>query len=308
MKELTTMVSAAYDARSLDGLKNQLRQQPQQGLRQVAEQLESVFVQMMLKSMRAALPQDDLLGNQQSRLYTSLYDQQIAQDLSRKGLGFADIMVEQLTNQQHAPEENHAPLPLNAGFPERIVTAFRRFFPEQNNTDSQHNGSENGIGFLAKLLLPARIASENSGIPHLLIIAQAALESGWGERQIMTAEGTPSHNLFGIKAGKNWRGKVTNIITTEYIDGKAVKIRDDFRVYHSYFEAISDYVHLLTQNKRYSKVAAAKTPEQAAVALQHAGYATDPNYAQKLIQLIQQFKSTTQQVKQIYQHDLSDLF
>lgn len=75
MKELTSMVSAAYDARSLEGLKNQLRQQPQQGLRQVAEQLESVFVQMMLKSMRAALPQEDLFSSQQSRLYTSLCDQ-----------------------------------------------------------------------------------------------------------------------------------------------------------------------------------------------------------------------------------------
>lgn len=308
MKELTSMVSAAYDARSLDGLKNQLRQQPQQGLRQVAEQLESVFVQMMLKSMRSALPQDDLLSNQQSRLYTSLYDQQIAQDLSRKGLGFADIMVEQLTNQQSASAENQAPSPLQADFPERIMTAFQRFLPEQNKSDSQNNGAENGMGFLAKLLLPARIASENSGIPHLLIIAQAALESGWGQRQIMTAEGTPSHNLFGIKAGKNWRGKVTNIVTTEYIDGKPVKMREDFRVYHSYFAAVTDYVNLLTQSKRYANVAAANTPEQAALALQHAGYATDPNYAQKLIQLIQQLKNTTQQVKQIYQHDLSDLF
>lgn len=308
MKELSSMVSAAYDARSLDGLKNQLRQQPQQGLRQVAEQLESVFVQLMLKSMRAALPQDDLLSNQQSRLYTSLYDQQVAQDLSRKGLGFADIMVEQLARQSHELEENHAPSPLNADLPERIVTAFRRFLPEQNKTDSQHNGAENGLGFLAKLLLPARIASENSGIPHLLIVAQAALESGWGQRQIMTAEGTPSHNLFGIKAGKNWRGKVTNIVTTEYIDGQPVKMREDFRVYSSYFEAVADYVNLLTQSKRYAKVAAANTPEQAAIALQAAGYATDPGYAQKLIQLIQQLKNTTSQVQQIYQHDLSELF
>lgn len=217
-------------------------------------------------------------------------------------------MVEQLASQQHATEKNHASTPLKADFPERIVTAFRRFFPEQNKTDSQPNSAENGMDFLAKLLLPARIASENSGIPHLLIVAQAALESGWGQRQIMTAEGIPSHNLFGIKAGKNWRCKVTNIVTTEYIASKPVKVREDFRVYHSYFEAIRDYVHLLTQNKRYTQVAAASTPEQAAIALQQAGYATDPNYAQKLILLIQQLKSTTQQVKQIYQHDLSDLF
>lgn len=307
MKDLSTMVGAAYDARSLNALKNQVSQQPQQGLRQVAEQLESVFVQMMLKSMRSALPQEGLLSSEQSRLYTALYDQQLAQDLSRKSLGFADLMVEQLSRHQNEPEDiKPAPL-LNTDLPRQFVSAFRRFVPEEAAGALKYI-SENGASFLAKLFIPARIASENSGIPHLLIVAQAALESGWGQRQILTAEGTPSHNLFGIKAGKNWRGKVNNIVTTEYIDGKAVKIRDDFRVYPSYFEAVTDYVNLLTQSKRYAKVAAANTPEQAAIALQAAGYATDPGYAKKLIQLIQQLKNTTSQVKQIYQHDLSDLF
>ncbi|HGJ5873012.1 flagellar assembly peptidoglycan hydrolase FlgJ [Arsenophonus apicola] len=307
MKDLSTMVGAAYDARSLNALKNQVSQQPQQGLRQVAEQLESVFVQMMLKSMRAALPQEGLLSSEQSRLYTALYDQQLAQDLSRKSLGFADLMVEQLSRHHNEPDDiKPAPL-LNTDLPRQFVSTFRRFVPEEAAGALKYI-SENGTSFLAKLFIPARIASENSGIPHLLIVAQAALESGWGQRQILTAEGTPSHNLFGIKAGKNWRGKVTNIVTTEYIDGKAVKIRDDFRVYPSYFEAVTDYVNLLTQSKRYAKVAAANTPEQAAIALQAAGYATDPGYAKKLIQLIQQLKNTTSQVKQIYQHDLSDLF
>ncbi|MDR5615810.1 flagellar assembly peptidoglycan hydrolase FlgJ [Arsenophonus sp.] len=307
MQDLATLTGAAYDARSLNALKNQVSQQPQQGLRHVAEQLESVFVQMMLKSMRAALPQESLFSNQQSHLYTSLYDQQLAQDLSHKSLGFADIMVEQLTRQHSEPQDVQSAPPLNHHLPEQIVSTFRRFLPEEAAGALKYL-SENSADFLAKLFIPARIASENSGIPHLLIIAQAALESGWGQRQIMTVEGTPSHNLFGIKAGKNWRGKVTNIVTTEYIDGQAVKIRDDFRVYPSYFDAVADYVNLLTQNQRYAKVAAANTPEQAAIALQAAGYATDPSYAQKLIQLIQQLKTTTQQAKQLYQHDLSDLF
>ena len=216
-------------------------------------------------------------------------------------------MVEQLSRHHNGPEDiKPAPL-LNTDLPRQFVSTVRRFVPEEAAGALKYI-SENGTSFLAKLFIPARIASENSGIPHLLIVAQAALESGWGQRQILTAEGTPSHNLFGIKAGKNWRGKVTNIVTTEYIDGKAVKIRDDFRVYPSYFEAVTDYVNLLTQSKRYAKVAAVNTPEQAAIALQAAGYATDPGYAKKLIQLIQQLKNTTSQVKQIYQHDLSDLF
>uniref|UniRef100_A0A6V7KEH8 Mannosyl-glycoprotein endo-beta-N-acetylglucosamidase-like domain-containing protein n=1 Tax=Bracon brevicornis TaxID=1563983 RepID=A0A6V7KEH8_9HYME len=162
--------------------------------------------------------------------------------------------------------------------------------------------------FVSQLAVPAQITSQQSGIPHHLIMAQAALESGWGQREIPTADGRPSHNLFGIKAGSNWDGPVTEITTTEYEDGVAKKVKASFRVYDSYMDALGDYVKLLTNNPRYSNVTAAGSAEQAAHALQRAGYATDPQYAQKLITMIQQIKNTSEKAVKAYTHDLSQLF
>ena len=122
------------------------------------------------------------------------------------------------------------------------------------------------------------------------------------------SDGTPSYNLFGIKAGGSWNGPVTEITTTEFEQGAAKKVKAKFRVYGSYVEAIADYVKLLTNNPRYADVAAARSPEQAAHALQRAGYATDPQYASKLVSVIQQMKNAGEQAVKAYTHDLKDLF
>jgi flagellar protein FlgJ len=162
--------------------------------------------------------------------------------------------------------------------------------------------------FVARLSIPAQIASQQSGIPHQLIMAQAALESGWGQREIPTADGKSSYNVFGIKAGSSWDGPVSEITTTEYEQGVAKKTTARFRVYGSYVEAVSDYVKLLTQNPRYANVAAAQSPEQGAHALQRAGYATDPQYAQKLVNVIQQMKNAGEQAVKAYSSNLDSLF
>jgi len=162
--------------------------------------------------------------------------------------------------------------------------------------------------FIAQLTQPAQAASQQSGIPHHLILAQAALESGWGQRQILTRDGKPSYNVFGIKASGNWKGETTDIMTTEYEHGEAKKVRATFRVYGSYFEALNDYVKLISNNPRYAAVANAQSAEQGAQALQAAGYATDPKYAQKLVGMIQQFKSMGEKVVKAYSQDLSTLF
>ncbi|MEQ1974768.1 flagellar assembly peptidoglycan hydrolase FlgJ [Xenorhabdus sp. SGI240] len=331
MNDFLTMPGAAYDVNALHSLKAKLSQEPQQGLRQVAQQLEGVFVQMMLKSMRSSLPQDGILSSEQTRFYTSMYDQQIAQDLSQKGLGFADMIVKQFSNANNVPDglADNVPLPLDneilQTLPNQALAQFiRRAIPAPDGIpDYTSNNSSSAFAkdsakpkslpmpsasFVSMLSLPAQLASQQSGIPHLLIIAQAALESGWGQREILTAEGKPSHNLFGIKAGKHWKGPVTNIMTTEYIDGEPKKMQDRFRVYGSYREAITDYVNLLTDNPRYAKVAQSTTAEQGAHSLQEAGYATDPSYAQKLVSLIQQLKNTGNQMAKAYTADFDNLF
>jgi len=310
--DLMAMSGAAYDAQALNGLKRDAASDPQGNLKQVAQQVEGMFVQMMLKSMRAALPQDGILSSDQSRLYTSMYDQQIAQQMSQKGLGLADMMVKQMSNANAVPSETAGTSPMALDdevlrtLPNQALEqTLRRAVPKAPSAAplSLNNGN-----FVARLSTPARVVSQQSGIPHQLIVAQAALESGWGQREIPAADGSPSYNLFGIKAGGSWDGPVTEITTTEFEQGAAKKIKAKFRVYGSYVEAMADYVKLLTNNPRYAGVANARSPEQAAQALQQAGYATDPQYASKLVSVIQQMKNAGEQVVKAYAHDLKDLF
>ena len=309
------MASAAWDAQSLNELKAKAGQDPAANIRPVARQVEGMFVQMMLKSMREALPKDGVFSSDQTRLYTSMYDQQIAQQMTAgKGLGLAEMMVKQMTQGQAQLTEETPQVPMK--FPLETVTSYqnqaltqlvRKAMPKtpESNDEPLSGDSKD---FLAQLSLPARLASEQSGVPHHLILAQAALESGWGQRQIRRENGEPSFNLFGVKASGNWKGPVTEITTTEYENGEAKKVKAKFRVYSSYLEALSDYVGLLTRNPRYAAVTTAVTAEQGAQALQSAGYATDPNYARKLTSMIQQLKSMSEKVSNAYNTNLDNLF
>ncbi|POT99688.1 MULTISPECIES: flagellar assembly peptidoglycan hydrolase FlgJ [Enterobacteriaceae] len=311
------MASAAWDAQSLNELKTQAGQDPQANLRPVARQVEGMFVQMMLKSMREALPKDGLFSSDSTRMYTSMYDQQIAQQMTAgKGLGLAEMMVKQMSGGQSEPAEAPSQVPMK--FPLETVTSYQNQAltqmvrkampktPDGGGNDAALSGDSKE--FLAQLSLPARLASEQSGVPHHLILAQAALESGWGQRQIKRENGEPSFNLFGVKASSSWKGPTTEITTTEYENGEAKKVKAKFRVYGSYLEALSDYVGLLSRNPRYAAVTTAATAEQGAQALQSAGYATDPNYARKLTSMIQQLKSLSDKVSKAYSNDIENLF
>ena len=141
--------------------------------------------------------------------------------------------------------------------------------------------------FLKPLASPAQTASRRTGVPAELILAQAALETGWGRHQIVTAEGGNSHNLFGIKAGSRWQGPTTEITTHEHLDGRRVRIQDRFRVYDSFEAAFTDYASLISNSPRYSGVTEAPNAAQAARELQAGGYATDPAYADKLISIME---------------------
>ncbi|MCE8037358.1 flagellar assembly peptidoglycan hydrolase FlgJ [Halomonas daqingensis] len=148
---------------------------------------------------------------------------------------------------------------------------------------STGQGQEHVQRFMERLSAPAQAASRKTGVPAELILAQAALETGWGRHEIATASGGNSYNLFGIKAGSSWKGRTTDIVTHEYINGQRTRVVDTFRVYNSFEEAFTDYARLIGNNPRYAAVTTAGTAEQAARALQAGGYATDPAYADKLI-------------------------
>ncbi|RZN22298.1 flagellar assembly peptidoglycan hydrolase FlgJ [Escherichia sp. E2593] len=306
------LASAAWDAQSLNDLKAKAGEDPAANIRPVARQVEGMFVQMMLKSMREALPKDGLFSSENTRLYTSMYDQQIAQQMTAgKGLGLAEMMVKQMTPEQPLPAEEMPAGPMK--FPLETVMSFQNKALKQmvqkalpHNFDALLPGDSKA--FLAQLSQPAQLASQQSGVPHHLILAQAALESGWGQRQIRRENGEPSYNVFGVKASGNWKGPVTEITTTEYENGEAKKVKAKFRVYSSYFEALSDYVGLLTRNPRYAAVTRAASAEQGAQALQDAGYATDPEYARKLTNMIQQLKSVSDKVSKTYSMSIDNLF
>ncbi|QOL15130.1 flagellar assembly peptidoglycan hydrolase FlgJ [Dickeya dianthicola] len=316
MSDMKTLNNPAYETQSLNALKRDVSSHPQsrEGIRAVAKQLEGVFVQMMMKSMRDALPKDGIFSSDQTRMFTSMYDQQLAQQLSSgKGLGLASVIEKQMMGQGIAGNEPASATPFKPdGQLARAMPSFvleqmvRKAMPTLPEKSSSLPMSS--TDFISRLSTPAMLVSQQSGIPHHLIMAQAALESGWGQREIPTADGRRSHNIFGIKAGSSWDGPITEVTTTEYEQGVAKKVKAAFRVYGSYLEALNDYARLLTQNPRYAGVSAAATAEQAAVALQQAGYATDPAYAKKLVSMIQQMKNSGEKAVQAYTHDLSGIF
>ncbi|MGD8107187.1 flagellar assembly peptidoglycan hydrolase FlgJ [Pantoea sp. FN0302] len=308
MKSTAFMQGAAFDTASLDSLKQLAKQDAQRGLQAAAQQMEGLFVQMMLKSMRAASFKDGLFNSQQSEMFTAMYDQQLSQDMAAHGkIGLAEVMVQQLGG---VPTATTGGTP--AEFSSRQLPAGRIFFPPPAASMAVPVGQAKltapGGGFISRLLAPAVEVSRQTGIPHQLILAQAALESGWGNKEIPRENGQPSYNLFGIKATPGWKGETTEITTTEYINGVAKKVKAAFRVYHSYTDALHDYSKLLINNSRYQNVTLAKTPEQAAQALQDGGYATDPQYAKKLIDIIQQIKSNLTQAANAYKVDLTSIF
>jgi flagellar protein FlgJ len=270
-----------------------------------------MFMNMVLKSMREATPKDGMLDSEQGKMFGAMLDQQLSQNMSKRGIGLADLMIKQLSQVPvQAPEVKNSAVPVTPirqdsehtrfGMPSGqngAVDQKRAAFPvapsvtggsaDLRNQSQATQRLAHVQAFQDKLAAHAAMASQETGIPPRVLLSQAALESGWGRREIRNADGTGSHNLFGIKAGSAWKGKVVQVTTTEYVDGVASKKVQTFRAYDSYGDAFRDYAHLLKHNPRYEKaLAAAGDPDRFAHELQQAGYATDPNYAQKLLRLM----------------------
>jgi flagellar protein FlgJ len=276
----------ALDVQGVDALRRTVRNSPDEGLRQAARQFEAVFMQMVIKSMREATPSDGLFGGQQEKMYTSMLDQQLAQGLSGRGVGLAEAMYAQLARTA-APARPVADggLPLTPS-PELRAAPAAPSAPAGAGVPAAATPADQ---FIARMQPAAEAASRATGVPSRLILAQAALESGWGKREIRGEDGSPSFNVFGIKADRRWRGPTVEAATTEYVNGTAQATRASFRAYGSYEEAFADYAKFLAGQPRYAQVLAAGDAAEAAQALQRAGYATDPGYAAKLVRVMNRF-------------------
>ncbi|WP_050476024.1 flagellar assembly peptidoglycan hydrolase FlgJ [Herbaspirillum rhizosphaerae] len=307
IKPVNPTESLAVDANSLNSLKSSAAAQSPESLKGAAKQFEALFLNMMLKSMRDATPQDGMFDSQQTKMFTSMLDQQLSQNMAQRGVGLADMLVRQLSHSLNKPfptddEASSSGLPLDIPLANGLSDLDKARLVQgiANGTDdvSQGGGKRNKGGqqrpahieaFQNRLQADAEAASQVTGIPAKFMLAQAALETGWGKKEIRARDGSSAHNLFGIKATGNWTGKVVEATTVEYVNGVAQRKIEKFRAYDSYSEAFQDYAKLLRSNPRYEKVLAnAQDAHGFAYGLQRAGYATDPHYAEKLSRIIRQ--------------------
>ena len=306
----------AYDMNGLQQLKNSAGKDPSKGLKEASKQFEAYFLTQMLKTMRATVDKSGMLDSSATEMYTEMLDAQLAQKMASRGMGLSDQIQRDMrakgiipTDPRELQENLVAGIPkaaprqllgglntqrlLNVNVPDvgdragqRVAGASEQSGQPRNPFSSRYASMERAphvTAFLNRMERPALMAGAESGVHPSLILAQAALETGWGKERIQTRSGADSHNIFGIKAGDYWKGPTTEVMTTEFVDGQAEKRVERFRVYGSDEEAFSDYARLLSKNPRYQGVVNVQSGEAAAVAIQRAGYATDPEYAKKLI-------------------------
>ena len=268
------------DGRALDALRTAAARDPKAAIKEAAKQFEAIFMQQLMKSMREATMSSGMLENSGTQMGTEMLDTQLANKMTGQPGGLADVIARQLERQMAgsaAPAAAAAAPTAAAGAP---LGAGADVPVSQRQTD-----------FLRAHQAEAKQAEAQSGIPAAFMVAQAAHESGWGRHEIRNADGSASHNLFGIKAGAGWTGPVAEITTTEYVGGEAQKVTAKFRAYASYAESFQDYARMLKESPRYAGVvaqvsSAAPSAEGFAQGLQRAGYATDPAYADKLTRVI----------------------
>lgn len=290
------------DPNALADLKRLAADNDPEAIKAAARQFEALFLGMVLKTMRATVSGSGLMDNEQTKLYQSLLDQQLSAELAASGgTGLAKALIRQLGGETDtAPTEAQ----IQRGFDIATVTrraansaavpvppvdsSARSSAIRQSTTIAPTPAeiSSDAADFVRQVLPHARAASAQTGIPTHFMIAQAALETGWGKYQLRTADGQSSHNLFNIKAGRSWQGDTVSVAATEYVNGRAVTETSRFRSYGSYAESFRDYARLISQNPRYAQVLGQQDAAGFARELQDAGYATDPAYADKLTRII----------------------
>jgi len=279
----TSNMSLSMDVRSLDNLKTNAGKDGRGSIKEAARQLESLFMQELMKSMRSTTMDSGMLDNQASDMGSGMLDTQFANKMTGIPGGLSEAIIRQLERQMGGTQPAQGQ---GQGQDSAVGDAAPAKTTRASSTQDNRKLSASER-FVQQHTEAAKAASESSGIPAAHILGQAALESGWGKRAIKNADGSNSHNLFGIKATSNWTGKVAEVTTTEYIGGVARKVTAKFRSYDSYEDSFKDHARLLTQSQRYkSTVAQADTARGYASGLQKAGYATDPAYADKLTSVI----------------------
>ena len=304
------------DINGLQGIRKLGKSDQEAALKEVAKQFESMFVSMMVKSMRDAsdvFSEDSLFSSPEADFYQNMYDDQMSVSLTQgEGTGLAEVIHRQLMAQYGSNPNTDGTVDQGKIFDRRFtgisqtidrvsdeLNKLPQASPDQNSNgkQSKENSSDaatSGHGskgqsfatpadFVAAVYPFAERIGEDLGVDPKAIVAQAALETGWGKYTIQGEDGRPSFNLFGIKADSRWQGEVVSIQTHEYRQGVKVNEQADFRSYASLEEGLSDYADFLRDSTRYQQAINDQTPGDAyGHALQQGGYATDPEYGDKV--------------------------
>lgn len=301
----TATLNPYTDINRLGTLRAAAKQDPDAAMKQVTREFEALFVQMMLKAARDATPEGGLFDSHEMRFYNEMFDSQVALTMAEQGeLGFADALGKQLApGQASAANDDGAEaleLPARRAFPPRAeayvpqpepaaddavvdITRWSRpktAFAVPNLAPADMGASQQH--FVSSVRGHAERAAQKLGTSPEILMAQAALETGWGRHVV----GGASHNLFSIKADPSWEGRTVTQRTLEVFGGKPVKVSAAFRAYNDVGEAFDDYVDFIQRNPRYQRaLEQASDPRAYVQELQRAGYATDPAYARKILQI-----------------------
>jgi peptidoglycan hydrolase FlgJ len=292
------------DFQGFSDLRRMAREDSPEAADAAARQFEALFIQMMLKSMREAMPVDSGMDGDQVKFYQGMFDQQIALEMSRgEGIGLRESMLRQLA-PAGAPEGEARELampthrlpvreaPVNP-WPEAMIRAPAPADSPARPAEAAAAGvdrpwrPESPEAFVRDLWPHAERAARVLGVAPEVLLAQSALETGWGRHVIPNADGSSSYNLFGIKADSRWDGPRAQVQTLEYVNGVPERQRAAFRSYAGPAESFADYVDFITANPRYREaLAQAPDAEGYLRGLQAAGYATDPAYADKILDIL----------------------
>ncbi len=272
----------------LSKLKLAARKESPEALKEVAEQFEAFFLQLMLKQMRDSSLGEGIFDSQQSRFYQDMMDQQLSLTLAKqRTVGIADSIVRQLEHTVRNVDDvkkndGQITLPARQNFEQKYKPEFATI-----NAGFKQHAFKTPSEFIKNMRPYAEDAADKLGVPANILLAQSALETGWGQKVIKNRDGNSSYNLFGIKADERWSGDKVKVASLEFYNGEAKKKVSEFRVYNSFKESFDDYVNFIKDNTRYlDALKNGASAEHYIKALQDAGYATDPEYANKIINII----------------------
>jgi len=267
------------DLAGLDALKGGANKADPAAIREVARQFESLFARIMIKSMRDAVGKDPIFGSDATDTYQGMFDDQLSIELTRgRGLGLADMLIQQLQRMGVAGATGGASASATA-----TAAASPAAAPGTPAAQPPVASSATQASFVRELWPQAQAAGAQLGVDPRAVIAQAALETHWGQSVPHDSSGQSSNNLFGVKAGAAWAGGSVTAGTREFQGGTAIATDAQFRAYDSRAQSVEDYVALLRTNPHYAAALNAGGDVHAfAAALQRGGYATDPEYARKI--------------------------